>query len=334
LARLDYANARIGGRRSRLAGARALRELLARPSTEARLELVRALAAGAEIPAEPGADPLAAAERGLRTALRREALALLDDAESRRTRALLRAYLALDEATEVKAILRGVSVGAPFDRTLSAVLGGPASEEALRVAAAASSLEGAIAALGEAGSPLASALTEALPRAAEEGLLPLEIAADRAALQRAMRACRGRREDAAVLARHLADLADARNAATLVALDGAAPAVEPWVPGGRRWDATALDGLTRAGREAARAAIAEAFAIPATALATPWAADRALERACAAALAREARVRPLSIAVPLAYLAARRDEVRRIALALRGAALSLPADELLDLVEA
>ena len=317
MARLDYANARIGGRRSRLAGARALRELLAQPSTAARLELVRALRAGAEIPAEPGADPLASAERGLRTALRREALALLDDAESPRTRALLQAYLALDEAAEVKAVLRG-----------------PAAEETLRVAAAASSLEGAIAALGEADSPLASALAEVLPRVAEEGLLPLEIAADRAALHRAMRACRGRREDSAVLARHLADLADARNAATLVALDGAAPAVPPWVPGGRRWDADELDRLARAGREAVRAAIAEAFAISAAALATPWAADRALERACASALAREARSRPLSIAVPLAYLAARRDEVRRIALALRGAALAVPADELLDLVEA
>jgi hypothetical protein len=38
--------------------------------------------------------------------------------------------------------------------------------------------------------------------------------------------------------------------------------------------------------------------------------------------------------VPLAYLAERRAEVRRVALSLRGAQLGLPGDELLSLVEA
>jgi V/A-type H+-transporting ATPase subunit C len=334
MARLDFANARIGGRRSRLAGARALSELLAHPSPDARLELARALPAAFAVPAERGDDPLGTVERGLRAGLRREALALLGDAEGRRPRALLAAFLALEEAAEVKAVLRGVATGAPLDRTLAAVDGGSGFAGApLSAAAVASSLEGAIAALGRAGSPLAPALVEALPRAAEEGLLPLELAADRAALLRAMFACRGGGEDRAVLARHLSDLADARNATTLLALDGAVPAVPPWVPGGRRWDGAALEALARAGREAARAALAHAFALPSSALATPWSAERALERACSAALAREARARPLSIAVPLAYLAARREEIRRIALALRGAALGVPADELLDLVE-
>jgi V/A-type H+-transporting ATPase subunit C len=339
VARLDFANARTRARSSRLAGARALRELLARPSLPARLELVRALPAGAAVPAEPGADPVAAAERGLRDGLRREALALVEAAEGRRPRRLLLAFLALDEATAVKAVLRGVARGAALDRTLAAAPPVPAlPDEALRVAAASSSLEGALEALAAAGSPVAAAAREALPRVAEEGLLPLELAADRAALARAAAACRRGGEDGAVLARHVADRADARNAATLLALAGARPAVEPWVPGGRRWDEPALALLAGAGPhpplEAARAAVARAFGLAAGDLATPWAADRALARACATALAREARARPLSLAVPLAYLAARREEVRRLALALRGAELGLPAEELLDLVEA
>ena len=37
MARLDFANARLGARRSRLLGAAGLREVLARPSLEARL---------------------------------------------------------------------------------------------------------------------------------------------------------------------------------------------------------------------------------------------------------------------------------------------------------
>ncbi len=335
MARLDYANARARARRSRLAGARTLRDLLARPTLPARLELVRALPAGAAVPAEPGLDPLGAVESGLREGLRREALALVEDAEGRRPRRLLVAWLALDEAATVKAVLRGVARGAALDRTLAAAPPVPGlPEEALRLAAAASSLEGAVEALAAAGSGLAAALSEALPRVQEEGLLPLEIAADRAALARAAAACRRGGEDGAILARHVADRADARNAMTLLALAGAPPAAEPWVPGGRRWDDAALATLARAGLEVARAAVARAFGLAAGALASPWSADRALESACAAALAREARARPLSLAVTLAYLAARREEIRRLALALRGADLGLPPEELLELVEA
>jgi len=334
MARLDQANARIGARRARLAGVHALRELLARPSLESRLELLRALPAGAGVPREPAEDPLAGAERALRARLRGEARELLGRVEGRRPRALLAAWLALDEAAEVKAVLRGVAAGAAFDRTLA---GFPAATalpaEALRLAAAASSVEAAVAALRDGGSGIAAAVAEALP-GAEPGLLPLEIAADRAAIARAAHACRGAREDARILARHVADLADARNAATLLALDGAAPAAPPWVPGGKRWDEAALDALARAGREPARAAVARAFPVRPEELAEPAAAECALARACTAALAREARLRPLSLAVPLAYLAARRDEVRRLALALRGAALELPAEALLDLLEA
>jgi V/A-type H+-transporting ATPase subunit C len=335
VARLDFANARARARASRLAGAHALRELLARPSLAGRLELVRTLPAGAAIQAEPGAEPLATVERGLREGLRREALALARAVEGRRPRRLLLAFLALDEAAAVKAVLRGVARGAALDRTLAAAPPAPGlPEEALRLAAASSSLDGAVEALAAAGSPVAAAAREALPRVAEEGLLPLELAADRAALARAAAACRHAGEDGAVLARHVADRADARNAETLLALAGARPTIEPWIPGGRRWDGVALATLAGAGAEAARAAVARGFGLDAPDLATPWAADRALARACTAALAREARARPLSLAVPLAYLAARREEIRRLALALRGAELGLPPDELLDLVEA
>ena len=172
--------------------------------------------------------------------------------------------------------------------------------------------------------------------AAEHGLLPLEIAADRAAFaggERGLppRAARTPRS----CARHLGDRADARNAATLLALAGAPPAADALVPGGRRSRVRrcgALAALREAG--AVRAAIAAAFAVPRGRLASPWQAERALERGMVRSLRREARSRPLSLAVPLAYLAVRRAEVRRIALVLRGAALGLPADELLDLVEA
>jgi V/A-type H+-transporting ATPase subunit C len=334
--RLDFANSRIGARRARLAGARALHELLARPSLEARLELLRGMPVGAAIPAALGAPPrLAEAERAMREALRREARALLGDAEGHRARALLAAFLQADEGEAVKAVLRGVARGGGIDETLAAAPPVPGlGEDLLRAAAAAGSLATALAALAAGGSAVAADVRAAEPAPGPDRLLPLELAADRAALARARAACRRRGEDGAVLSRHLADRVDTRNAATLLLVAGASPAVSPWLAGGRRFSEGALDALARAGLEPVRAAIAEAFPGAAPALARPWTAERALERAVLRALRREARARPLSIAVPLAYLAARRDEVRRVALVLRGAALELPGDELLELAEA
>jgi V/A-type H+-transporting ATPase subunit C len=58
-----------------------------------------------------------------------------------------------------------------------------------------------------------------------------------------------------------------------------------------------------------------------------------LHRALREAMRREARVHPLSLAVPLCFVLERRAEVQRIRLVLRGAEFGLPADELLALVE-
>jgi V/A-type H+-transporting ATPase subunit C len=335
VARLDYANGRLGARRARLAGPAELRALLGRPSLDARIALLRTLPLGASLPEDVGADPLGAVERALRDALRRETLAILQDAEGTRARDLLHAFVSLDEADAVKAVLRGVARGAPIDRTMAAAPEIPGlSAEALRRAAGAPSLAAALEALAAAGSGLAARAGEALAGAGAQGLLWLEIATDRAAILRALAACKGGGEDGAVLARHLADRVDARNAATLLVL-GAAAAPSPWLPGGRRLEEAELAALARAGPGAARAAVARAFpGVAEGSLARPWQADRALERAMVAILHQEARRRPLSIAVPLAYLAARREEVRRVALLLRGAALELPGDEILDLAEA
>jgi V/A-type H+-transporting ATPase subunit C len=335
VARLDFANTRLGARRARLAGPADLRALLARPSLDARLAQLRTLAVGSTLPEDVGPDPLAAVERALRAALHAETLAVVEDAEGARARALLRAFVSLDEAEAVKAVLRGVARGAGIDRTVAAapvVPGLPA--EALRLAAGASSLAAAIDALAAAGSALAAPVREALAGAGAHGLVWIEIAVDRAALRRALTSCRRRGEDGAVLARHLADRADARNAATLLLLAGAVPALSPWIPGGARWDEGALAALAHAGPAAARSAVGRAFPGAGTSLAQPWQADRALERALVASLRREARGRPLSLAVPLAYLAARREEVRRVTLLLRATELELPGEEILDLVEA
>ncbi|ABS26767.1 V-type ATPase subunit [Anaeromyxobacter sp. Fw109-5] len=338
MARLDFANARLGARRARLLDDAALRALLARGGEAERLEALRASALGAAVPAgrTGGPDALLRVEAALREALRQEGMRLLEETEGGRARALLEAFLALDEAAAVAAIARGVAAGAPVDRTLAAappVPGLPA--DALRAAASARDVPAALAALAAAGSAVgAAAGAFAGGFRAERGLLPLEIAAERAALARARRACRRGGEDAAILARHLADRVDSRNAATLLALAGAVPAADALLEGGRSLAGETLRRVAalRHG-DAVRDAVSAALGMSAAELATPWGAERALERRLVLALRREARARPLSLAVPLAHLAARRAEVRRVALVLRGAALGLPAEEILSLAE-
>jgi vacuolar-type H+-ATPase subunit C/Vma6 len=65
----------------------------------------------------------------------------------------------------------------------------------------------------------------------------------------------------------------------------------------------------------------------------PFAVDQVLRQALAEVMRREARLDPLSLAVPLAFVLERQAEVRQIRLVLRGAEFGVPADELLALVE-
>jgi V/A-type H+/Na+-transporting ATPase subunit C len=334
VARLDYANGRLGARRASLLGAAGLRRLLSCGTLEARLALLREGGHAGEPSGELGADPVASLESALRDAWRREAAALVEDVEGAHVRRLLGAFLSLADAVAVKAVLRGVALGAAPDRAAAPAFAAPGlGDAALRAAASAPSLEAAVESLARSGCALAEAARTALPLGGG-GLLPLEIAVDRAALARAAASCAGGGEDAGILRAHLADRADVRNATTLLALDGAEPASDPFVPGGRRLGADALRSLLGRTGAAPRAAIARALGVREAELASPWSADRALERAARAPLRREARLRPLSIAVPLAYLADRAAEVRGIALVVRGTALGVDAAELLDLAEA
>lgn len=336
MARLDYANARLGARRARLLGAAGLREVLARPSLEARIDLLRRTGLAAVLPDGPGPDPLGACEAALREGWRREAARVLAGVEGERPRALLAAFLGLDDAAAAKAALRAAARGTPADRALAAAPPTPGLPEvALRAAAEAPGLAQAIERLAAAAPLLGAALRAALPGSAAGDLLPIEVAADRAVVARARAAATGNGEDREVLRRHLGDRVDARNAATLLALAGLPPRADAFLEGGRRLGEGEFRALAGAAADAVRAAVARL--VPGGgegALATPWGADLALERAWIAPLRREARVRPLSLAVPLAYLAERRAEVRRVALLLRGAELGLAGDELLDLVEA
>jgi V/A-type H+-transporting ATPase subunit C len=335
MARLDRVNARVGALRSRLVGADVLRELLVRPSLEARIDLLVRSGRLAAPPTERGAPLLDAVEATLRDGLRRDEARLLREVEGERSRGLLAAALGLREGQLVKVLLRGTAFGAPPDRLVA--LAPPTAwipEGRLRELAESTSPEALAEKLARDGSPFAAPLRAALVERDRAGLLPAEVAIDRVAFGRVAESARGRGEDAAALADWLAARADARNALTLLALGANVPSRDLFVPGGRRIGAEAYARLARAGVEARRRAAAALVPCAPERLSEPAAAERLLEGAATRRLRLAARRAPLSLAVPLAWIEARREEIHRIAVVLRGAALGLPGDAILDLVEA
>jgi V/A-type H+-transporting ATPase subunit C len=286
---------------------------------------------------DDGAEPLAAAD----TALAWWAAAAARDAErllSGPPRAAFRAALLPDAAAELKALLRGVAAGDRADRAAARALPLPALPAAAVRAVASGPLDRAPHALAAAGSPLAAALRTALAaRGAEAGLLHVEAVLDREVFRLALASAGRRGADAAVARRAIARAADHANAALLLALGGASLAPEWLAPGG----AVAVEAWLRVGRlapgdraEAVARRLGGRRGPPAPEeLAEAARAEAALAGLAERALAREARAQPLTIAVPLAWVAAARGEARRVRLALRGAAFGLAPADLLDLLE-
>lgn len=346
MARLDYVNAKVGARRSRLTGAEGLRELLVRPTLAARVELLvsrgrlAALPGVAEGAARGGGRPedapvLAEVEAALRAGVREDESRLLAEVEGAPQRRLLSAAFVLQEARAIKILLRGTTHGAAPDRLVALI---PATERlpearARRLAGAASP-EALAGLLAEEGSPFAEAIRAGLGERDRVGLVAAEVAIDRVAFAGVAEAARRGGEDAAALLDWLAGQADARNATTLLALGTGSTSTQLFVPGGRRIPAEAFARLSRGSGEARLSAAAALVPCAPDRLADPSAAEMLLERAEVRRLTRAARRRPLSLAVPLAWIEARREEIRRIAVVLRGTSLELPGEAILDWVEA
>ncbi len=336
MSRLDLVNARVGARRSRLLGAEGLRELLVHPALAAQVELLVRARLLAGPPSEREGASLAAVEGALRAGIRADEASLLDEAEGRRPRRLLGAALSLQASQGLKVLLRGILHGVPPERIAALAPPTEALPEALlRELAGAPTPEALAERLAALGSPFAAPLRSALGERDRAGLLPAEVAVDRAAFEGVEHAATGvAGEDSEALRDWLADRADIRNATTLLTLGAAAPERDLWIPGGRAFPAETFGRLLRAGADPRRRAVASLAGCEPARLLDPPLAERLLERWGTRRLHAAARRRPLSLAVPLAWLEERREEVRRIALVLRGTAMGLAGDAILDLVEA
>ena len=328
----DYAVARVRAMRGRLLGRAGIAALLAEPGLAARLEFLKRTDYGEAIAAHLGGepDPLAGVERGLRARLMDDLARIDRFLAGERVRALFRSVLAFEDGWTIKTILRGVAAGEAPERMFLLLLPTPELDRpALEQLVRQREVKAVVDLLATWRSPYAGALAGGLAAYAHRpDLLYLEVALDGDLFSRALLA-------------FLETEIDLVNAATLLKLVGHGDAGEFFIAGGRaiglhryrryaRLDAASLKQMLVGERVL--------LSVPGlrtlVALDDPVATDELLHRALGEALRREALRNPVSLAVPLSFVLARRAEIQRIRLVLRGTEFGLPAPELLELVEA
>ena len=344
MASLDYANARIRAMKARLLGQHGVLELLAQPGLDARLEYLKKTDYGEAVAAHlsKGPDPLRAAERGLRMRLLEDMLRIDRFLSGEHVRSLFRAVLAFEDGWNLKTILRGVAQGEPPERTFLLLAPTPVLDDpALTELVGQKEVKGVVDVLATWSSPYALPLKEALAKyLAHRELFLLETALDLFLFARALDAARSDGEDGRILLGFLETQIDLTNAGTLLKLAGGARGEDLVVPGGRVLGSKRFQQLSTLGQQELKEALARLGRLhldPRLATLSehgdPFAVDQILHQALGEGMRREAMVRPLSLAVPLAFVLERQAEVRQIRLVLRGAEFGIPADELLALVE-
>lgn len=344
MAGCDYANARVKGMKGRLLGHKGILELLAQPGLTARLDFLMKTDYGDALAPYLGrvSEPLQGAERGLRVKLTDDLIRIDRFLRGERVRSLLRAILAFEDGWNLKTILRGTVRGEPPERTFLLLVPTPGLDErGLQELVGQREVKGVVDLLATWRSPHALPLQEALPAyQRRRDLLSLEVALDRCLFTQALEAARRDGEDGRILLGFLKAQIDLANAGTLLKLAGVGGGQEFFIPGGRLMSADRFRQYAVLGEPELRETLARegrryfaSGAITMRKLGDPFMADQLLHRALGEAMRREARVHPLSLAVPLAFMLERQAEVRRIRLVLRATEFGLPADELLDLIE-
>lgn len=340
----DYALARVRAMEGRLLGAKGLTELLAQPDLAARLDFLKKTDYGAELATELARqpDPLRGAEQGLRRRLADDLVRIDRFLRGERARDLLRAVLAFEDLRSLKTILRGVAAGEAPERVYRLLAPTPGFDDAaLRELVNQKDVRDVVGLLASWGSPYALPLSAALESYLRhrEPIL-LEAALDRDVFARALAAVARDGEDGRILQGLLETQIDLANAATLLKLAGDPRAEEFFVPGGRRLGRKRFRRLSRLDERELRQALARLGRLHLDPrLATlgergdPFEVDELLHRALRDAVRRQARLHPLSLAVALAFVLERQDEVSRVRLILRGTEFGLPADDMVAAAE-
>ena len=344
MAGCDYANARVRAMKGRLLGQEGILELLAQPGLTARLEYLKKTDYGEAVAAHLARelDPLRGAEQGLRMRLVDDLLRIDRFLSGERVRSLLQAMLAFEDGWSLKTILRGVNRGEPPERIFLLLAPTPGLDDpALRELVRQREVKAVVDLLATWRSPYALPLTEAFGRyLTHRELYLLEVTLDQFLFAQAVEAARGDGEDGRILLGFLETQIDLTNAGTLLKLAAGARGEEFFIPGGRLMSLKRFRQLSTLGERELREALAQQGRLHLDPRLTmmgergdPFTTDQMLHQALREAMRREARVHPLSLAVPLDFVLERQAEVRQIRLVLRGTEFGLPAGELLALVE-
>lgn len=340
----DFALGRLGGLRSRLLSSGGLVDLLARPDLLSRVERLRGSLWGGTLPAPAAgrAPDLDAVEESLAEAFREEVGSVLRDLSGLRKR-LFRSFLLFDDAASLKGPVRALARGLKPEAAASLVAPSAGLRRGLLLdLVAATDADAAAARLAEEKSPFAPAVAaHAAELRKPGGLLRLEVALDRVALEAVFRHARGPGADRAVLRDLSAARVDLVNARVLLAAGGTPEAEELYMPGGRRLGEGPYREMAALGAAPLARRLADELEDlvgprekAALAFSDPLGADHLMGHALARRALALARRLPLTLAVPCAFALALGEELRRVRLALRGAELGFPPNSLLDLLEA
>jgi V/A-type H+-transporting ATPase subunit C len=340
MAGCDYANARVRAMEGRLLGRKGILELLARPDLSARLASLAQTDYGEAIAAhlKRTPDPLQGAERGLRARLMDDLTRIDRFLRGERVQSLFRAMLAFEDGWNLKTILRGIARRERPERLFLLLAPTPALDDpALQELSRQTEVKAALDLLATWWSPYAPPLREAFPAyLRRREVLFLEVALDRFLFARALEAARRDGEDGRLFQAFLDAQIDLINVGTLLKGGGG----EFFIPGGRLMSANRFREYATLGAQGLRETLGRegplalaAGLLPLEELGDPSAVDQLLHRILRERIRREARIHPLSLAVPLAFILERQAEVRRIRLVLRATEFGLPAEELLDRIE-
>jgi V/A-type H+/Na+-transporting ATPase subunit C len=343
MASCDYANARIRGMKGRLLGQKGITDLLAQSSLAARLDYLKRTVYGESLAAHLMRDPdaLRAAERAVRAQLSNDLLQIDRFLRGEPVLSLFRAVLAFEDAWTLKTVLRGIAQGEPPDRIFALVVPTPEFDDpALGELVRQKDIKAVVDLLATWRSPYAPLLTEAFARYRTHGeLFLLEVALDQFVFSEALKAARADGEDGEILLQFLENQIDLANVGTLLKRADGGRCDELFVPGGRSVSLHRFQHLASLNEKDLREALAASgrpqldSRLAAIDGALPFAVDQILQQALRKEIECQARVHPLSVAVPLSFILERRAEVQRIRLVLRGAEFGVPAAELLTLLE-
>jgi V/A-type H+/Na+-transporting ATPase subunit C len=339
----DYANARIRAMAGRLLGQKGITDLLAQPSLAARLDYLKRTAYGESLAAhlmrEP--DSLRAAERAVGAQLSTDLLQINRFLRGEPVLPLFHAVLGFEDAWTLKTVLRGIAQGEPPDRIFTLVAPTPEFDDpALGELVRQKDVKAVVDLLTTWRSAYGSPLTSAFARyRTHRELFLLEVALDQFVFSAALHAARADGEDGEILLQFLENHIDLANVGTLLKRADGGRCDDLFIPGGRSVSLHRFQQLSSLKEKDLREALVASgrpqldSRLAAIDGAVPFTVDQILQQTLRKAIEREARVHPLSLAVPLSFMLERRAEVQRIRLVLRGAEFGVPAAELVALVE-